>query len=67
MSLQAKSSLKMISQCKYQECGCCAYCPTYTREECKTECKEVPDTCDGVKEYIFVDEEAWARQNAGGK
>jgi len=44
----------MILQCKYHECGCCAYCSTYIREECEKECKEVPDTCDGIKEYVHV-------------
>jgi len=57
----------MILQCKYHECGCCAYCSTYIREECEKECKEVPDTCDGIKEYVCIDEETWARQFVGGK
>ena len=52
--VKESSSLKMILQCKYHECGCCAYCSTYIREECEKECKEVPDTCDGIKEYVHV-------------
>lgn len=39
-----------VTRCKYQECGCCAYC----NKRCVHECLEVPDTCDGVVEVINV-------------
>lgn len=56
---------KLVTSCKYHTCGCCAYCPTYKREECSEECSVFPDVCSGIKEYVFIEEETWVRQFAG--
>jgi len=38
--VKENSSLKMILQCKYHECGCCAYCSIDIREDCEKNAKK---------------------------